>query len=566
MKAKDKSRIRRNTKRRNTKRRNTKRRNTKRRRTYSLRRVKRKRSNKNLYGGNASAAPAPAPAPALSEDEVTDLLTKFTEMINSIGFFKMVLNPPERDDQSKDYITLDNIRTRYPIISDRIEKYNGVISEGASSPDKSIASDKLFSFWHVYGCVLSDETLYKLFKALYFHSIFEGFISEAASEAPGRFDYNFSRDGRDGIYEDILGRYPGIKQLGILYLKLKHFIQDHKMPRDAYSLAAVFNLTADFLKILVNLAITEVYYKDLVPRTRGIIRGQAGVTNLPALHEIFESRIIPALKTYIESEPFDKVKRLDFDLFNGILMSDGNPTWHSPGRDSITLDSLKRGVHASDPISILEMRPYEPYGPYGYPAAVVVAEAEPAPAVAVAPEPAPAAAAVAGVVRAGGPLEGPGRGATADASDPVNTLMEIGFKRDEALRALEMNGHDVKRALEALLSVAEQAEPEPAAEVEPQTDMEYFTDFGFDASLVKGILKVKGRDDALEFLVTVSNARPDIKSALIELMIAKPEFNIEESFKNLKSMMAEMRYDKAKSLDALSKTENDLRSAVLWFK
>jgi len=66
--------------------------------------------------------------------------------------------------------------------------------------------------------------------------------------------------------------------------------------------------------------------------------------------------------------------------------------------------------------------------------------------------------------------------------------------------------------------------------------------------------------------VTVSNARPDIKSALIELMIAKPEFNIEESFKNLKSMMAEMRYDKAKSLDALSKTENDLRSAVLWFK
>jgi hypothetical protein len=542
MKAKDKSRIRRNTKRRNTKRRNTKRRNTKRRRTYSLRRVKRKRSNKNLYGGSASAA--------LSEGEVTDLLAKFTEMINSIPFFKMALPA---------HITLDNIRTSYPSISDRIEIMN-IISEGSDTLDKSIASDKLFSFWHVYGCVLSDETLYKLFKALYFHSIFEGFISEAASEAPGRFDHNFLREGRDGIYEDILGRYPGIKQLGILYLKLKHFIQDHEMPRDAYSLAAVFSLTADFLKILVNLAITEAYYQGLVPRTRVSIRGQAGVTNLPALHEIFESRIIPALKKYIESEPFDKVKRRDFDLFNRILMPGGNPTWYCADRGSIKLDALKRDVDVSDPISRLEMRAdrsYGPYGPYGYPAAVVVAEAEPAPA------PAPAAAVAVAedeVVRAGGHPDGPGRGAPTDASDPVNTLVGMGFNSDEAISALKMNRGDVERALEALLSVAEQAEPEPAAEVEPQTDMEYFTGFGFDASLVKGILKVKGRDDALEFLVTVGNARPDIKSALIELMIAKPEFNIEESFQNLTSM-AEMGFDTVTSIEALSKTENNLERA-----
>jgi hypothetical protein len=558
MKAKDKSRIRRNTKRRNTKRRNTKRRNTK-RRTYSLRRVKRKRSNKNLYGGSASAAPAPAAV----------VLAKFTEMIDGNDFLKKVLPA---------HITLDNIRTSYPSISDRIEIRN-IISEGASNLDKSIASAELFSFWHEYGCVLSDETLYKLFKALYFHSIFEGFIREAKGDQ--RPDGGFENARRDGIYEDILGRYPGIKQLGILYLKLKHFIQDREMDRDAYSLAAVFSLTADFLKILVNLAIASSGY-FAPPVTKSIIRGPKAVSHLPALCKIFESSIIPALKTYIESEPFDKVKRRDYDLFNGILMPGKNPEWHSANRGSITLDSLKRDVHESDPISRLEMRDdrsYEPYGPYGYPAAAAAAEAEPAAAAAAAAEPAPAAAAAAVavavaedevVVRAGGPLEGPGRGAPADASDPVNTLMGLGFERDDAIRALDENKDNVTMAANALLSTDWRAEPAPeppapAAEVEPQTDMEYFTGFGFDASLVTGILKEKERDDALEFLVTVSNARPDIKSALIELMIAKPEFNIEESFNNLTSMMVEMGYNKAKSLDALSKTENDLRSAALWF-
>ena len=556
MKAKDKSRIRRNTKRRNTKRRNTKRRNTK-RRTYSLRRVKRKRSNKNLYGGSASAAPAPAAV----------VLAKFTEMIDGNDFLKKVLPA---------HITLDNIRTSYPSISDRIEIRN-IISEGASNLDKSIASAELFSFWHEYGCVLSDETLYKLFKALYFHSIFEGFIREAKGDQ--RPDGGFENARRDGIYEDILFRYPGIKQLGILYLKLKHFIQDREMDRDAYSLAAVFSLTADFLKILVNLAIASSGY-FAPPVTKSIIRGPKAVSHLPALCKIFESSIIPALKTYIESEPFDKVKRRDYDLFNGILMPGKNPEWHSANRGSITLDSLKRDVHESDPISRLEMRAdrsYGPYGPYGYPAAAAAAAAaaEPEPAAAE-PEPAVAVAAAAVavdevVVRAGGYPDGPGRGAPADASDPVNTLMGLGFERDDAIRALEVNRGDVTRAANALLSTDWRAEPapeppEPPAEVEPQTDIEYFTGFGFDASLVTGILKEKERDDAFEFLVTVSNARPDIKSALIELMIAKPEFNIEESFKNLTSMMATMGYNKAKSLDALSKTENDLRSAALWFK
>jgi hypothetical protein len=144
----------------NTKRKMNKRnKRTKRRRTYSLRRGERNRSNKKLYGGmEGTGATGSDVATGSAEGAVTDLLTEFSEMINAIPFLKVILPT----------ITLDDIRENYSRISDKIDKAD-IISENAHILDKSIASDELFSFWHGYGCVLSDETIYKLFKALYFH-------------------------------------------------------------------------------------------------------------------------------------------------------------------------------------------------------------------------------------------------------------------------------------------------------------------------------------------------------------------------------------------------------------
>jgi hypothetical protein len=447
----------------NTKRKMNKRnKRTKRRRTYSLRRGERNRSNKKLYGGmEGTGATGSDVATGSAEGAVTDLLTEFSEMINAIPFLKVILPT----------ITLDDIRENYSRISDKIDKAD-IISENAHILDKSIASDELFSFWHGYGCVLSDETIYKLFKALYFHSIFEGYMEKTKGTG---FDLDIAScktESRDRIYESILAEFPGIRELGILYLKLKHFFQDLKMNRDAHSLAAVFNLTADFLKILVNLAITSVYYQGRVTN-KGNILGPTGVKNLPVLHRTIGEKIIPALKTYIESAPFDQVKRRDFDSFNGILIHtrDREPTWETEGKYSITLDSLKKAVSKEDPISGL-VSTGEAYGPYGYPALEPAAAAAvaPAPVAPVAPARAPAAAARA--------LE-PAPAAVAEVVRRVDhpkedILVEMGFNRDKARSALNKNDGDMDRAINSLFSAAEPVafdfmapvgprEPEPAA-------------------------------------------------------------------------------------------------------
>ena len=189
---KKRSRLKKNTKRKMNKRNKR----TKRRRTYSLRRGKRNRSNKKLYGGDGV--------------DIEGLISRLGDIIN---------------------LQQLSVRVKLGVLDvDKLLREKELYIPGHDTAEGSIASRKLFRIWHNYGCVLSDETLYILFKAMFFHSVLKQYEDELKNSPKFRDSYFYIDDAsRNMIYDNLINRYPGIKDMGIIFLKLKHFDEDEEI-------------------------------------------------------------------------------------------------------------------------------------------------------------------------------------------------------------------------------------------------------------------------------------------------------------------------------------------------
>jgi hypothetical protein len=402
---------------------------TKRRKYLKNKREKRiTRSNKKLYGGMEGTV-------ATKSDEVLD---KLFEMINT-GNFSFWFH-------SKSPITVENLYADGGVFKNmeidetkkEREAANVVKFKKPSSDNYFLftASKRLFRFWHTYGCVLSDETLYRLFKALFFHSIFDKYHS--AGEIPILFADD---NERDRYYDELLRSYPEIEKMGVLFMKLKHYSQDYGEELiDFPNLGHIFWIWFNYLAILINIIIINSFkLYDGMPKASIQYHAQ-DMLSQPApmtergrkdfgvgLNDLMKG-MIPYLESYIDSELFVPYKQREYDTLNQILIHRMRFTI-DPGRykDVFSLDDLQRELTDGDPIK--QLRVGETHGPYD-------------PAAAREPEPAPAASEPEPAVQ---------QGLTEDQKVAYDNLLQLDFPPDQTLKALESVNWDLDRALDVLL-------------------------------------------------------------------------------------------------------------------
>ena len=421
-KKRNRSRLKKNTKRKMNKRNKR----TKRRRTYSLRRGKRNRSNKKLYGGDGV--------------DIEGLISGLDKII-SLGPLKARLD-----------LTAINV--------DQVIRDKELYIPGHDIGEDSIASRILFRIWHNYGCVLSDETLYRLFKAMFFHSVLGQYEKELKNSQEFGGNYIGIEDdaSRNAIYDKLINKYPEIKDMGIIFLKLKHFGEDERIFPDTDLNHEKIRLAwRTLLIILVNLVIIEGGGLDSPDRLELskyiVLTTTPDATKMRSRHSIKMIRrilgevnkLVGEMKLYVSEVSASTYCSIDYIKFNEGLRNDIFPidggSTEQYGED-LTLQEFKDAFTGTDgsvvpddyilSLNVGDRHKDTPQMAEGVPPAPAPAALEPAPA-ALEPEPAVQ------------------QGLTEDQKAAYDNLLQFGYTPAATLRALESVNWDLDRASDVIL-------------------------------------------------------------------------------------------------------------------
>lgn len=256
---------------------------------------------------------------------------------------------------------------------------------------------KFFRFYHDYGCVLSVESLYKLYLNGFFHTIYEQIAIEEQLVRHGSFgpDYVAGYEPSEDLYTRMIAtcndKYPGcseIKGLAVLFYKLKHLCADIEVTDiPVYN---IWNFVQYILVVFTNAVIYTYLKKDQETSKSSPYRIILMTINNPK-NKFIENikKLISLLNKYINSEIFLEYIQGDYEKFN--LKLQGG-IFHLEKVEEMyqdyTLENLKSDLEGTgDPILSLEVGGRHPntLDEEGVPPAEAVAEAHPP-----APEPAPA--------------------------------------------------------------------------------------------------------------------------------------------------------------------------------
>ena len=246
----------------------------------------------------------------------------------------------------------------------------GFKKSGTKDNNEKIAARELFRFWHNYGFVLSDETLYSLFKSMFFHSIFmsltdpdNGWLKKKDNTFSDQWKYvhweNIKIENGPNFYSNLIDQfvhqYPYIKFMGILNQKLKHFVGDHHAIEGNIQL--IYQIWVFYFELFINLFIILYIYEKLGPtdRTYHSNYHKQYAKFLPEFYKHL-AYISPNIQSYLQSSDFEEYIQKDFDNFNSILQGNCNfPIFTGEGNilGNLTLSQIKGlvGLDENDPIN-----------------------------------------------------------------------------------------------------------------------------------------------------------------------------------------------------------------------
>ncbi len=220
-----------------------------------------------------------------SEDIVKDLM----EIIN-LPALKIILR--YKADQ---ILTPDDLKLHE---YDEIYRKQNIKIPSTEGSLEKVAPFLLFRFWHNYGCVLSDHTLFLLFKSLFFHTIFKQQVDVRI--LPCEFESH-----EEQFYDQIFSKYPELPRLCIIFQKMRHFVEDH-MTVEIPNLVLIFNIIANYLTLLINMIIIIDVNK---------VKNRMYIKVFPMFYELFMG-VIRKLELYLNSDVFLPYIKIEYSKFN----------------------------------------------------------------------------------------------------------------------------------------------------------------------------------------------------------------------------------------------------------
>ena len=266
-----------------------------------------------------------------SEDIVADLMN-----IVNLPALKIILR--YRGDK---VMTVDDLKLHE---YDEIYRKQNIKIPSTEGSLEKIAPFLLFRFWHNYGCVLSDRTLYSLFKSLFFHTIFKQQVDVRM------VTYEFENH-EESFYDQILSKYPELPRLCIVFQKMRHLIEDH-MAVEIPNLVLIFNIIANYLTLIINMII-------IIDVNR--IKNRMYAKVLPKFYVLF-MKVIRKLELYLESDIFLPYIKIEYSKFNiGLQRNHFSIDAGAFHIGDYTLDDIKK-LLKNDPI--LQLNIGDIYGDY----------------------------------------------------------------------------------------------------------------------------------------------------------------------------------------------------------